>query len=87
MKTGKELLMDALHLGTFVDFTATSDGFFLAMRPGDCGFNAFLGKPSFHEGPGKERTRAVFGAMTFAERKRFVGATRRYGLDPHVMLR
>lgn len=41
-----DLLHEILGCGLFAEVTQTSDGFWLGREPGDCGFNAFLGKPS-----------------------------------------
>lgn len=87
MKSGKELVKSALHLGEFADFTVTSDGWWLAQAYGDLGYNVFLGRPSFHPGPGKDQTRAVWSRMSLGERKLFVKAARAYGLNPKEMLR
>lgn len=87
MRDGKELVKDALHLTVFADFVVTSDGHFLAQAYGDLGYNIFLGRPSFHPGPGKDQTKAVWSGMSFGERKRFVRSAKAYGLDPKEMLR
>jgi len=42
----RDFLHEVCGCGVYAEITKTSDGFFLGREPGDCGFNAFLGKPS-----------------------------------------
>ena len=88
MKNAKENLQNILNIpDCFVDFTMTSDGMFLAQTHGDCGFNHFLGRPSFHQGPGKERSQSVFKKLTFKEKRALVRLAPRYKLSLKEMLR
>ena len=49
----------------FVGIVRTSDGCYLGMEEGDCGYNAFIGKPSApHPGPGRDSTLAVWANLT-----------------------
>jgi len=88
MKDAKANLQDILNIpDCFVDCTVTSDGVFLAQASGDCGFNHFLGKPSFHQGPGKERSQSVWKKLSFREKRALVRLAPRYGLSLREVLR
>lgn len=81
-------LMRLLHIPrNIADITRTSDGFFLARPVGDIAYNVFLGKPSFHPGPGKDRSREVWAQLTFTQRKAAVRQSRTFGLSLSDMLR
>lgn len=56
-----DLLHDVLGFGRFAEVTETSDRFFLGRRPGDIGFNEFLGKPSE---AAKQRTTELFNKLS-----------------------
>lgn len=74
-------LMDLLNIPKVVaEETLTSDGFFLARESGDIGFNMFLGRPSFHPGPGLDRARRVWGQLSFGGRRQAIRQARRFGL-------
>jgi hypothetical protein len=67
----------------FVDITKTSDGHFIGMKAGDCGFNHFLGRPSKpHPGPGRDRMLSVWGKLDKAEKLAvlLLAATKRISL-------
>lgn len=68
------------------EVTLTSDGFFLARASGDIGFNMFLGRPSFHPGPGRDLTRRVWGQLTFAGRRRAIRQARRFRIPIRRLL-
>jgi len=57
-----------------VAITRTSDGHYLGMAQGDCGFNQFFGKPSHHAGPGRDASRATWRAYTLKQRKAAIRA-------------
>ena len=64
-------LIDLMNLGPLgvTDVVRTSDGFYLGRAPGDIGYNVFIGKPSPpHEGPGRERSLALWEGLTVQER-------------------
>ena len=64
-------LIDLMNLGPLgvEDVVRTSDGFYLGQAPGDIGYNVFIGKPDpVHEGPGVERSRAVWEGLTVQQR-------------------
>ena len=62
------------------EVTVTSDGHYLGRLDGDCGFNAFFGKPSHHAGPGRDASRSTWRAYSFAERRAAVQTARRLGV-------
>jgi len=64
-----DLLHDLLGFGRFAETTMTSDGFFLGRRPGDIGFNEFLGWPSE---AAIERTRNLFQRLSPESQDRVV---------------
>ena len=70
MKSPTENLLNLMNLGPLglADVVRTSDGFYLGQEPGDIGFNVFIGCPSKHEGPGRERTVAVWECLTVQEK-------------------
>ena len=41
-----DLLHDCLGIGRFAEVAISTDGYFLGLARGDCGFNYFLGHPS-----------------------------------------
>ena len=64
-------LLQVMNLppSAFSDAVRTSDGFYLAQEQGDCGFNAFLGKPKPPQlgGPGPELSQSIWNGLTVAE--------------------
>ncbi len=66
----------SLHI---VGMTWTSDGFLLARVEGDCGFNLFLGSPSFGPGPGEDYRRSIWNGFGFGARRRVVRSRSRHG--------
>lgn len=67
----------------FVSITVDSNGNFLAMIEGDCGYNAFLGKPSIRrEGPGFEHRRRVWESLSPLEQAKALNDWKRLGLSP-----
>lgn len=80
--------LDLLHIPACVAAVVrTSDGFFLAQDTGDCGFNRFLGKPSFHDGPGKRLMQQKFRVMSYSRKRRVVFWLRYLGFVPSEVLR
>lgn len=69
-----------------VALTRTSDGHFLAMQQGDCGFNIFLGRPRFHDGPGRDSMRETWKHWRFGQRRQAYKQARRLGLNVRNML-
>lgn len=70
MKSPTENLLNLMNLRLLglVDVVRTSDGFYIGQKPGDIGYNAFIGKPNPNEGPGRRRSREVWEALTERER-------------------
>ena len=66
---------------SFVSFTRTSDGFYLAQELGDIGFNVFLGRPSHHPGFGRDASFSTWRGFTFGQRRRAVCAARRMNMS------
>ncbi len=80
-------LMRLLNIpGGVAEITRTPDGHFLGRVEGTIGFDFFLGKLNFHDGPDKDRTRQTWTAMDFAARRRAVRCARRFQLSPREML-
>jgi hypothetical protein len=69
-----------------VDVMRTLDGFFLGRTPGDTGYNAFLGRPSFHDGPGRQAMRDTWTGWTFGERRRAMQQAKGLRLSVRTML-
>jgi hypothetical protein len=69
-----------------VAVTRTSDGFYLGRAAGDCGFNAFFGKPSHHAGPGRDASITTWRRYTFTERKSAIRAARGAGIPLRAFL-
>jgi len=69
VKSATDNLLNLMNLGPLgvADVIRTSDGFYLGQAPGDIGYNVFIGSPSTHEGPGRERSRKVWDALTEQE--------------------
>ena len=72
----KELIRVMNLPRNIVAITKTSDGFYLGMEEGDCGFNAFFGKPSFHAGPGRDMSIQTWKEFNFTSKKACVYAAR-----------
>ena len=70
MKSPTENLLNLMNLNLLglADVVRTSDGFYLGRAPGDIGHNVFIGCPNPNEGPGRERSREVWEALTSQER-------------------
>ena len=69
-----------------VELGRTSDGHWLGRLHGDCGFNLFLGQPSFHPGPGRDRSRATWRALSFGDKRRLVRYARTFKLSCRTVL-
>lgn len=63
------LLVTNLKPTGIVDVCLTVDGFYIGMMPGDIGYNAFIGKPSHHEGPGMDHSRKVWNGLSEDEQR------------------
>ena len=61
-----------------VELVKTSDGFYMGRAIGDIGANVWLGVPSFHDGPGRDRSRATWRSMSYRERRRGLRMARRF---------
>lgn len=70
-RTPTALLLAVMNLKVtgVVDVVRTSDGFYIGMDPGDCGYNRFFGAPArVHDGPGLRNTLQVWTGLTDEER-------------------
>jgi hypothetical protein len=69
MTTQENLLrLMNLPIGTFAGVCRTADGYYLARKHGDLGYNAFLGRPAApHAGPGREHTLHVWHSLSPVE--------------------
>jgi len=74
-----DLLHDILGFGRFAEVTETSDRFFLGRRPGDIGFNAFLGKPSE---AAKQRTTELFNKLSTCSQEQVMMMLRARSINP-----
>ena len=63
-----DLTHEIAGCGQFVEMSVTSDGFFLGRRPGDIGFNAFMGNPS---DIARQRTKTLYDKMNDKDKKEF----------------
>ena len=88
MGTQKALLTLMNLPDRFVDVIQTSDGLFLAREAGDCGFNAFLGKPAArpYTSPGPQRSWATFRQCSWAERRALVRQAQGKGINLRTFL-
>ena len=67
----QEALLKLMNLPTsqYISVCRTSDGYYLAQRRGDLGYNAFLGKPTPpHDGPGRDFMLQTWASLSPAER-------------------
>ncbi len=79
-------LMSIMALpGYIVEFTRTSDGFYLARAEGDIGFNVWLGKPNAGS-IGKEHSAKSWQRLSFGARKQVVRCARARGVALRVFL-
>jgi len=69
--TAMENLINVLNLRPTgaVAICRTVEGDYMGQLLGDAGYNLFIGKPSHHEGPGRQRTREVWSGLTEEERR------------------
>ncbi len=64
------LKLMSLPVSRFDGVVYTSDGCYIAKAIGDCGYNAFLGKPQpVHNGPGRDQMLETWAGLTPTERK------------------
>ncbi len=66
--TAMENLINVLNLRP-TGAVAICRGDYMGQLLGDAGYNLFIGKPSHHEGPGRQRTREVWSGLTEEERR------------------
>lgn len=74
-----DLLHDVLGFGRFAEITETSDRFFLGRKPGDIGFNEFLGRPS---DAAKRRTRELFQKLSECSQQQVLSVLRGKEINP-----
>ena len=81
-------MLDVMNLPpSIVEIMVTSDGHYLGREAGDCGFNAFLGKPNPQPaGPGPRRSWRIFRALAPGERRALVRRARACGVDLRIFL-
>ena len=71
MNNPSETMLRLMSIPTsqFDGVCRTSDGYYIAQRKGDIGYNHFLGRPSPpHDGPGRDQMLKVWGALTKEEK-------------------
>ncbi len=75
-------LLDLMNLGPagLAEVMVTSDGFYLGRAKGDCGFNAFLGKPKQGPGPGMNRSVGIWKSLSHYEKRALVLVALRAGV-------
>ena len=74
-----DLLHDILGFGRFVEVAETSDGYFLGRRPGDIGFDVFLGQPSE---AAKQRTGELFKKLSKCSQEQTTALLRAKSINP-----
>ncbi len=79
-------LMSIMALpGYLVEFTRTSDGFYLARAEGDIGFNVWLGKPNPGR-IGKEHSAKSWQRLSFGAQRQVIRCARAKGVVLRVFL-
>ena len=74
-----DLLHDVLGFGRFAEIYEDTAGIFLGRRPGDIGFNEFLGKPSE---AAKQRTTELFNKLSKCSQEQIMTMLRARNINP-----